>query len=206
MLSSIWQILFKTHRKLYRIASPLICHIYSLSNSITVKKSLFIGFPYLAGKVSIDRDAVLVSLPNGNELGILTPCRLIVSRGTIKIGSNFQASGVRIFSNSSVTIGRNVMVGANCLIVDDDMHPLSHSDRISGRVPSVSKPITIKDDVWIGANVTILKGVTVGERSVIGSGVVVRCDVPPDTVVYHSSSSTRSKTIKSPDPFQPEAC
>ena len=124
MISFIWIALFKVRRKLYRFVSPALCKIYSFSSSITIQNSLLIGFPYLHGNITIKDGAVLVSLMNGNELGILTPCRLIAPIGNIEIGKNFQASGVRIFSKSSVTIGENVMIGANCLIVDDDMHHL----------------------------------------------------------------------------------
>ncbi len=45
------------------------------------------------------------------------------------------------------------------------------------------KPVTIEDDVWIGARVTILKGVTVGKGSIIGAGSVVTKDVPPYAIV-----------------------
>lgn len=195
MISFIWLNLFKLRRKFYRLASPFLCYLYSFSNSVTIRKSLLIGFPYLSGKVTIKEGSVLVSLLNGNELGILAPCRIIAKNGCINIGKNFQASGVCIFSNSSVTIGDNVLVGANCLIVDDDMHPLLHSDRLLYPFKSATKPIYIGDDVWIGANVTLLKGVTIGDKSVIGSGVVVRSDVPPGTVLYYSNSILNFKPI-----------
>ena len=197
MTSFIWICFFKVHRKLYRIASPFLCRIYSFANTVTIKNSLIIGFPFLSGRISIEDGAILVSLPSGNPLGVSVPCRLIADKGLITIGRNFQASGVRIFSNSCVSIGDNVMIGTNCLIVDDDMHPLSFSDRIRSPLLSKTRPIRIGNDVWIGANVTVLKGVNIGERSVIGSGVIVRRDVAPDTVVYHSDNSFSFKSISS---------
>ena len=48
---------------------------------------------------------------------------------------------------------------------------------------TVGKPVRIEDDVWLGAGVTILKGVTIGRAAVLGAGIVVTKDVPPGAVV-----------------------
>ena len=79
-------------------------------------------------------------------------------------------SGVSIVANNSVTIGDYVLIGANCIIGDRD----DHSDRYK----SSPKPITIGEYVWLGMNVTVLKGLTIGEHSIIGANSVVTKDIP----------------------------
>ena len=90
------------------------------------------------------------------------------------IGNHVEMSGVSIVSNHSVNIGNNVLIGANCQIGDRDGH--------SNRYKSSSKPITIEDDVWLGMNVTVLKGVTIGEHSIIGANSVVTKDIPANCI------------------------
>jgi acetyltransferase-like isoleucine patch superfamily enzyme len=87
-----------------------------------------------------------------------------------------------IHAGSSVTIGNNVVTGAFCYIND------TNHDFTDITVPIINqgwkaKPIKIEDNVWIGANVTILDGICIGRDSVIGAGSVVTKDVEPFTVV-----------------------
>lgn len=75
-------------------------------------------------------------------------------------------------------MGNNVMLGPFVRIITSN-HPLDPDNRKA----VVSKPVTIGDNVWIGANAVILPGVTVGENSVIGAGSIVTRDVPDNIVV-----------------------
>lgn len=99
--------------------------------------------------------------------------------GRITIGDNtFINSGTSIGSLSSVTIGNNVAIGNYVLIMDADFHnPVDHT------LPGAKAPIVIEDDVWIGARVTILKGVTIGKHAVVAAGAVVTKDVPAGALV-----------------------
>ncbi len=99
----------------------------------------------------------------------------------IHIGEAFYANhNLVILDASKVTIGKNVFMGPNCGIYTT-MHPMNKDERNKGLV--YSKPITIKDDVWIGGNVVILPGVTIGSNVVVGAGSVVTKDVPDNVVV-----------------------
>jgi acetyltransferase-like isoleucine patch superfamily enzyme len=86
-------------------------------------------------------------------------------------------------SAESVTIGKNVLVASNVLISDFDHVlepggiPVTKSNKL------ISRPVKIEDNCWIGQNVVILKGVTIGHDSVIGANSVVTRDVPPCSVV-----------------------
>lgn len=82
-----------------------------------------------------------------------------------------------ILDVAPVTIGRDTMFGPNVQIYTAT-HPLDAAERRSGL--EAGQPITIGRDVWLGGGVIINPGVTIGDRSVIGSGSVVTADVPPD--------------------------
>jgi len=79
-----------------------------------------------------------------------------------------------------ITIGDNTMIGPDCHLVTA-IHPMDPAERRDHRVGG--KPITIGIDCWLGANVTVLPGVTIGDRCIIGAGSVVTKDVP-DGMTY----------------------
>jgi acetyltransferase-like isoleucine patch superfamily enzyme len=78
-----------------------------------------------------------------------------------------------------VTIGDNVAVGTNSTIVDTDFHPVDPRLRRENPAKAKTAPVVIEDDVFIGMNCLILKGVTIGRGGVIGAGSVVTKSVPP---------------------------
>ena len=101
------------------------------------------------------------------------------SRLHVGDGTFFNAD-LLVLGGGLVTIGRHVLVGPSVRIYTPQ-HALDVDDRRDGweRV----EPVTIEDDVWLGGNVVVLPGVTIGARSVVGAGSVVVKDVPPDVVV-----------------------
>ena len=133
--------------------------------------------------------------------------RACIHRGspqaTISIGNDVGMSSPCIWINERLTIGNHVKIGGNCLILDTDTHQINylarrgdvnvHSARsdaslaknanVNGAEQMVqTAPVTIEDDVWIGANCIILKGVTIGAHSIIGAGSVVTKSVPADCI------------------------
>lgn len=111
---------------------------------------------------------------------------------SIQIGNNVGISSSSIRAKESITIGNNVLIGGDCIIIDTDSHSLDSKVRNSGEVnckgmsldslAAKSRPIVIENDVLIGARCIVLKGVTIGARSVIGSGSVVAKSIPPDCI------------------------
>lgn len=91
-----------------------------------------------------------------------------------------------ISSRSNVSIGGNVKLGGNVRIFDHDFHSLDAGVR---RTPAdanhvKSSPVFIDDDVFIGTNAIILKGSTIGARSIVGAGALVSgMDIPCDSLV-----------------------
>jgi acetyltransferase-like isoleucine patch superfamily enzyme len=97
----------------------------------------------------------------------------------LEIGDGFAMTGGSICAAERITIGKNVAIGANSTIADTDFHPLNPVIRHQRPQESNTAPILIEDDVFIGMNCLILKGVTIGHGSVIGAGSVVTKDIPP---------------------------
>lgn len=98
----------------------------------------------------------------------------------IEIGENFYANyNLVILDCAKVTIGDNVLIGPNVGIYTAG-HPLHFELR--NEEWEFACPITIEDNVWIGGNVVLNPGVTIGRNSVVGSGSVVTKDIPANVV------------------------
>lgn len=80
---------------------------------------------------------------------------------------------------AKIKIGADTFIGPNCGLYTA-VHPTNAKDRVAGK--EWARPITIGNGVWLGGNVVVLSGVTIGDRAVIGAGSVVTKDIPPDTV------------------------
>jgi maltose O-acetyltransferase len=106
-------------------------------------------------------------------------CELVTDPGgLIEIGERvFINYGVSISAHKLVKIGNRCQIGNYSLLMDNDFHQISNK-----QVPGESKTIILEDDVWLGARVIVLKGVTIGQGAVIGAGSVVTRDIPPRSV------------------------
>lgn len=111
---------------------------------------------------------------------------------TISIGNETGISSACLWANTKISIGNRVSIGADCMLLDTDAHNLDYKIRNSGmrdengvsidRQTAATAPIVIEDDVLIGTRCIVLKGVTIGARSVIGSGSVVIHSIPSDCI------------------------
>ena len=101
-------------------------------------------------------------------------------KGRITIGDYVMISpGTRISASESISIGDSVMMANGVYITDSDWHGIY--DRT--RRDATKNPVVISDNVWLGDNSTVLKGVSIGENSVVAARAVVIRDVPPNVVV-----------------------
>lgn len=134
----------------------------------------------------------------GNRLTVLGPCA-VHSSGEMKVGDGltirsrkfnmveitcaanakltfgnrvFLNQGVRIACTNEVTLGDNALIGDETVILDSDYHGVA-----DGKTKSA--PVHIERDVWLGTRVIVLRGVTIGEGSVVGAGAVVTRSLPP---------------------------
>ena len=97
----------------------------------------------------------------------------------VNFGNNVvMANGATVQAVSKISIGNDVMIGINCMLVDTDGHDLDPEKRMTGEIKS--SPIIIGNNVIIYYNSVVFKGVTIGENSVIGACSVVTKDIPPN--------------------------
>ncbi len=135
------------------------------------------------GKIALGRDFFFSSGEGVNPIAGNTQGAVYVEDGArLTIGDNVGMSSTRLWIHDSVTIGDNVKIGACVLITDTDAHPMDYMARRTTNEGTKSAPIVIEDDVWIGAHSVVLKGVTIGARSIIGAGSVVTRSIPADCV------------------------
>lgn len=98
----------------------------------------------------------------------------------ISIGDYFYANhNLVITDGAEVSFGNHVFIGPNCCLTTAE-HPIDPEQRKAGL--EIAKPITIGNNVWIGAGSTVLAGVTIGDNSVIGAGSVVTKSIPANVV------------------------
>lgn len=98
----------------------------------------------------------------------------------IELGDNFYSNhNLVILDCAKVTFGDNVFIGPNSGFYTAE-HPLNAKERITGA--EWAKPINVGNNVWLGGNVTVLAGVTIGDNTVIGAGSVVTKDIPSNVV------------------------
>ncbi len=118
-----------------------------------------------------------------NLVGINRPCIVSTLKDTaaVEIGEDCGFSGTIIGCASRISIGDRVMCGANVTITDTDWHAIDWRDRLAGRTGDAS-PVAIGDDVWLGMNVIVLKGVEVGSQTVVGAGSIVTRSLPAGVI------------------------
>lgn len=133
--------------------------------------------------------------PVGLRVGSnVTIWRASLAAGTdavIEIGDYCYLANASLVCSLAITLGSHVLVAGGVTIADSDFHPIAPAARLADTIaispigdqkrrPRVEgRPVVIEDDVWIGYNATILKGVRVGTGAVIAPGALVNRDVPP---------------------------
>jgi serine acetyltransferase len=141
-------------------------------------------------------------LPNGiplilgSHLKIFLGDNVFIGRSTIGASKLFDEAVLKIGHNSGlgygtiisvakeVTIGDDCRIGPGCLIMDNDDHPVNPQRRVAKESvsPEDVHPVIIGNNVWIGAQCVILKGVTIGDNSVIAANSVVTRDVQENCI------------------------
>lgn len=123
----------------------------------------------------------------GNQVGIAHGARIEAFRNhrtylyepsiTIGDGSSIQPYA-HIAAAAEMVIGRHVLMGSRVFITDHD-HQFADLDIPVGDQPLAVAPVHIEDFVWLGENVVVLKGVTIGHHAIVGANSVVTRDLPP---------------------------
>jgi maltose O-acetyltransferase len=114
------------------------------------------------------------------------PIHLAAHEGAeLRIGPESILSGCQISAMRSIVLGRRAWIGPGSRVFDSDPHDLD-AER-----PRSPDPVAIGDHVWVAADCTVLKGVTIGEHSVVGTRSLVTRDVPPHTLVHGQPAEPR---------------
>lgn len=136
----------------------------------------------LLGATTSTQDVTIIAAESGAYLcldGVKLGRGITLSLGTgarLSIGKDsYLTNGSRILAQHLVTVGERCAISFGVTIMDDDGHGFG--------LPPYSAPICIEDDVWIGCNTTILKGVTLGKGSVVAAGSVVTRSCPPRSLI-----------------------
>jgi acetyltransferase-like isoleucine patch superfamily enzyme len=132
-------------------------------------------------RISIGAACKFNSSPTSNLIGINRPCIVATLRegADIQIGYGCGFSGTVIGCETRIVLGENVRCGANTLITDTDWH-------VDDERAGYSAPVGIERGVWLGVNVMVLKGVTIGQNTFVGAGSVVTRSLPSNVIAAGS--------------------
>ncbi len=144
-------------------------------------KELCYDYNHLRPKAIAEREELLHKILGEIKGSILIEQPFYCDYGyNIRVGENFYANfNLVILDEAQVTFGDNVFIAPNCGFYTAG-HPLDASERNKGL--EYARPITVGNNVWIGAQVCVLPGVTIGDNCVIGAGSVVTHDIPAHSV------------------------
>jgi acetyltransferase-like isoleucine patch superfamily enzyme len=152
----------------------------------TGKHPEFFGAPRInrapGSRIVFGDSCIFRSSRSSVAIGLYRPCSFVTFRSgaRIEVGNYSGGTGVTIAAAGRISIGRNVILGAYTTIIDNDFHNTDPSLREAPEVKA--SPVEIGDNVFIGFNCMILKGVTIGANAVIGANSVVVTSIPPDSV------------------------
>lgn len=121
------------------------------------------------GRLRLGRDTWLRTEYGPNRITVF-------SDASIDIGPRALINGAMLHAKREIRIGADARLGFGVRILDADLHPLD------SQTPERIEPVRIGDRVWIGADALVLRGVTIGDDSVVGAGAVVTGDLPARVV------------------------
>lgn len=159
------------------------------------------------GAIRIGENVVINSRTGSNLVGRTNPTILhCMGDGHIIFGNHCGCSFAVLSSKSGIRIGDHTKIGGNARIYDHDYHAL---DYLARRSPATdiaackTAPVVIDDDVLVGANAIILKGVTIGQRSVIGAGAVISIKTVPTDSLVAGNPARVIRSLKEPPQARP---
>jgi acetyltransferase-like isoleucine patch superfamily enzyme len=148
-------------------------------------RSVFLGRPLLSvvkgGRIVLGDGVRIASSVRANPLGCFQPSalRAMAPGARLILGPNVGISATVLCAGASIEVGESTIMGAGAMVLDHDFHrPVGQWDWADEHQAD-ARPIKIGRGVFVGARAIILKGVTIGDRAMIGAAAVVTHDVPP---------------------------
>jgi acetyltransferase-like isoleucine patch superfamily enzyme len=149
---------------------------------------VFLGRPLLSvasdSKLILSDDVRINSALRSNPLGCPQPSvlRTMAPGAELRLGARAGISGAILCAGKQITIGEDTIIGAGAMVIDNDFHALQPDGTWKAEYSEGARPIRIGRSVFIGARAIILKGVEIGDRTVIGAGAVVTRNVPANAI------------------------
>jgi acetyltransferase-like isoleucine patch superfamily enzyme len=164
---SLWNPIIYCKTFLYGIKIGKSCNFWGNMTLVRKPNSIII----------IGNNCIFLSNSNSNLIGINRNCIIhtLTEKANITIGNNCGFSGTVVAAAKSIILENNVRCGANTTITDSDWH-------LDDPRSSPPKEIHIEENVWLGANVIVLKGVRIGKNTLIGANSVVSKSIPANTI------------------------
>jgi len=159
------------------VVGPVMRSIASVGSGLRIER-----IPYIRGK---GRITIGTGVYISGRVGISFSSHAL-RKPELRLGDRtFVGHGCSFSVAKRVVVGNDCLIGNGARIQDNDAHPLDPELRRRGEPVAYEDvhPVVIEDGVWIAPRCTILKGVTIGENSVVGTGSVVTKDVPANTLV-----------------------
>jgi len=167
------------------IISPIVIVSLKIKGVKVSWNNVFYGFPIVYrdpnSEIRIGNNLTLRSDKSSNLFGTLKKSTIATLKegAVLTIGNSCGISAASITSFKKVSIGNNVLIGANVFITDSDWHGIPLEKRAEN---GICKEVIIGNGVWVGANSIILKGVIIGDNSVVGAGSVVTKNLPENVI------------------------
>lgn len=176
----------------------VFCGLYGVKLGAKCKfwnKSTF--YKEVGAQINIGSNCIFRSDVDSNLIGVNHRCIISALSPTaiVKIGNKCAFSGTSIGAKEYIEIGNNVLVGTNSIITDFDWHSKNPLDRDNPALIKSAK-VVIADNVWIGANCTILKGVQIGENTIVGAGSLVVSNLPANSICGGNPCKVIIKSLK----------
>jgi acetyltransferase-like isoleucine patch superfamily enzyme len=131
------------------------------------------------GRIILGENAYLHSFSDGTSFR--TALSTYYPDAIIKLGKNCIISGAVLHCNERIEFGDYSMIGQGSIVIDNNSHKISLNNAERWEKPE-SKPVIIKNNVWIGMYCVIMKGVTIGNNSIVAAGSIVTKDIPENCV------------------------
>ena len=201
----VFDLIFRGFRKIYRNFFPVPSHSELLRRKQVLDYNFLVskgvetelGYVTLYGEPLISKVAnsrivmgkgvVIISDSQYNRSGINHPAIIATEApgAEIIIGDGVGMSGSSIVAVERIQIGDYTMLGANTNIYETDFHCMDANQRLNQKniLDAKHSPIYIGTQCWLASNVTVLKGVKIGDRAVVGAMSLVNRDVPADAMV-----------------------
>lgn len=183
--------IIRLYRFVFKRITKILSRIYLYANNVEfIPPMICIGLPIITlckdGEFKIGKNFMMVNYSISNLIGRHQKCTFYIGENAkLLIGNNVGMSATSIVCMNEVTIGNNVRIGGNTVIYDTDFHSLVAEQRVKpdeDRLNVKNAAVNIEDKVFIGAHTTILKGVTIGENSIVGACSVVTKSIPRNEI------------------------